>query len=129
MEIRLHASECLHTASIFLVRMYPESQWEKIKQKFKTAKEYRDLRVGIKGPLSPYPAFSTKEKNLENFILDMSDLDLLEEETVCFYTRLRLSKNETVLEAGITISRLPRTDEIRLVATTLDLLSIQAYLK
>ena len=113
----------------FLFEVPPQSQWERIKQEVKTANEYRDLSIGHKGPLSPYPAFNTKEKNLENFILDVSDLELLEEGTVCFYTRLRLSRNETVLGAGITISRLPRTGEIRSVATTLDLLSIQAYLK
>ena len=40
-----------------------------------------------------------------------------------------MSKNETVLGAGISISRLPRTGEIRSVSTTLDLLSLQAYMK
>ena len=59
----------------------------------------------------------------------MEDLELLEEEVDWFHTRLRLSKNETTLGAGLAISRLTRTGEIKFVSTTLDLLSIQGYTK
>jgi ubiquitin-protein ligase len=113
----------------FLFEKPPKDSEEKIKEEVKLANEFKDLAINHKGPLSPYPPFNHKEKDLDNFILDMKDMDLLEQETVCFYTRLRLSKNETALGAGITISRLPRTGEIRSVSTTLDLLSIQAYMK
>mmetsp|Transcript_42111 Transcript_42111/g.48858 ORF Transcript_42111/g.48858 Transcript_42111/m.48858 type:complete len:257 (+) Transcript_42111:45-815(+) len=113
----------------FLFETPPKDSDEKIKEEVKKANEFKDLSVNHKGPLSPFPAFSTKEKDLNNFVLDMDDIELLEQEVVCFHTRLRLSKNETTLGAGITISRLPRTGEIRAVSTTLDLLSIQAYMK
>lgn len=113
----------------FLFEKPKKDSEEKIKEEVKAANEFKDLAIGHKGPLNPYPPFSTKEKDLDNFSLDMGDMDLLEEECVCFHTRLRLSKKETTLGAGITISRLPRTGEIRSVSTTLDLLSIQAYMK
>lgn len=113
----------------FLFEKPKKDSEEKIKEEVKLANEYKDLAIGHKGPLNPYPPFSSREKDLDNFILDLEDLELLEQETVCFHTRLRLSKKETTLGAGITISRLPRTGEIRSVSTTLDLLSIQAYMK
>lgn len=113
----------------FLFETPPKDKEEKIKEEVKLANEYKDLSINHKGPLSPYPPFSTREKHLDNFLLDLTDSDLLEEEVVCFHTRLRLSKGETVLGAGVTISRLPRTGEIRSVSTTLDLLSLQAYMK
>ena len=113
----------------FLFEKPPKDSEEKIKEEVKKANEFKDLTVNHKGPLSPWPPFSTKEKDSNNFLLDMNDSELLEEEVVCFHTRLRLSKNETSLGAGVSISRLPRTGEIRSVSTTLDLLSIQAYMK
>ena len=113
----------------FLFEKPPKDSEEKIKEEVKKANEFKDLSINHKGPLSPYPPFSLKEKDEESFFMTMEDLELLEEEVVCFHTRLRLSKNETVLGAGIAISRLPRTGEIRSVSTTLDLLSIQAYMK
>jgi len=113
----------------FLFETPPKDSEERIKEEVKKANEFRDLTINHKGPLSPYPPFSTKEKDLDNFLLNIEDKELLEQETVCFHTKLRLSKNETVMGAGITISRLPRTGEIRSVSTTLDLLSIQAYMK
>lgn len=52
---------------------------------------------------------------------------LLEEELVCFHSRLRLA--ETSLGVGVSISRLPRTGEIRNVEASLDLLSMRAFQK
>lgn len=113
----------------FLFEIPSKNNEEKIKEEVKAANEFKDLAINHKGPLSPYPPFNLKEKDENNFMMSMEEKELLEEEVVCFHTRLRLSKNETVLGAGITISRLPRTGEIRSVSTTLDLLSIQAYMK
>ena len=87
------------------------------------------MAINHQGPLSPYPPFNLKEKELTHFTVQIEDKELLEDDLVCFHTKLRLSKKETLLGAGVSISRLPRTGEIRDISTTLDLLSFQAYLK
>ena len=53
--------------------------------------------------------------------------DLLLEELTCFHTKLRLK--DTTLGIGVSINRLPRTGEIRLITPTLDLLSMRAFTK
>lgn len=52
---------------------------------------------------------------------------LLEEEMLCFHSRTRLA--ETTLGVGVSISRLPRTGEIRNVEASLDLLCMRAFQK
>jgi hypothetical protein len=52
---------------------------------------------------------------------------LLGEEFLCYHTRNVLP--ETSLGIGISLSRLPRTGEIRSVTPTLDLLCLRAYSK
>jgi len=52
---------------------------------------------------------------------------LLAEELVCFHTKLKVK--ETTLGIGVSINRLPRTGEIRMITPTLDLLSIRAFIK
>jgi len=74
--------------------------------------------------------FSAVDTNKEYFITQKSELELLEEEMVCFHTKLRLTKDpKVVLGAGVSITRLPRTGEIRSVSTAMDLLSLQAYFR
>jgi hypothetical protein len=51
----------------------------------------------------------------------------LEEEFLCFHTRNRLA--ETTLGIGVSLSRLPRTGEIRSVTPSLDLLCLRAFSK
>jgi hypothetical protein len=53
--------------------------------------------------------------------------DLLAEELQCFHTKLKL--RDATLGIGVSISRLPRTGEIRLITPTLDLLSMRAFIK
>ena len=53
--------------------------------------------------------------------------DLLGEELTCFHTKHRLK--DATLGIGVTISRLPRTGEIRMITPTLDLLSMRAFVK
>jgi hypothetical protein len=53
--------------------------------------------------------------------------ELLLNELVCFHTKMKLK--ETTLGIGVSISRLPRTGEIRLITPTLDLLSMRAFVK
>ncbi len=53
--------------------------------------------------------------------------ELLGEELVCFHTKAKLK--ESTLGIGVSISRLPRTGEIRMITPTLDLLSMRAFIK
>jgi hypothetical protein len=53
--------------------------------------------------------------------------ELLGEELTCFHTKLRI--RDTTLGIGVSISRLPRTGEIRLITPTDDLLSMRAFVK
>ena len=74
--------------------------------------------------------FTVGESNPEYFIIHKTEAELLEEEMVCFHTKLRLGKDKgVVLGAGVSITRLPRTGEIRSVTSAMDLLSLQAYIR
>jgi hypothetical protein len=53
--------------------------------------------------------------------------ELLYDELTCFHTKLKIK--DTTLGIGVSISRLPRTGEIRLITPTLDLLSMRAFVK
>lgn len=53
--------------------------------------------------------------------------ELRYEELSCFHTKLKLK--DASLGIGVTISRLPRTGEIRMISPTLDLLSMRAFVK
>lgn len=53
--------------------------------------------------------------------------ELLEKEFVCYHTKTPLS--EASLGIGVSLSRLPRTGEIRNVNPTLDLLCLKAFVK
>ena len=53
--------------------------------------------------------------------------DLLAEELTCFHTKLKV--RDATLGIGVSLSRLPRTGEIRMVTPTLDLLSMRAFVK
>ena len=52
---------------------------------------------------------------------------LLQEELICFHTKMMLK--EATLGIGVSIQRLPRTGEIRLITPTLYLLSLRAFVK
>ena len=52
---------------------------------------------------------------------------ILKEEFLCFHSRNKLP--EVSLGVGVSLSRLPRTGEIRSVKPTLDLLSLRAFTK
>ena len=79
------------------------------------------------GPIKPYPPFNNKEKDVNSFLMVKSPEELLSEELTCFHTKLRIK--ETTLGIGVTINRLPRTGEIRMITPTLDLLSMRAFIK
>lgn len=79
------------------------------------------------GPIKPDPPFNNQEKDLKQFVMVKTPDMLLKEELVCFHTKLRIP--ETTLGIGVSISRLPRTGEIRMITPTLDLLSMRAFVK
>lgn len=53
--------------------------------------------------------------------------DLLSDDLVCFHTKLRI--RDATLGIGVSMTRLPRTGEIRTISPTLDLLSMRAFIK
>ena len=79
------------------------------------------------GPIKPFPPFNNKEKDLDSFLMIKTPDELLSEELTCFHTKLRIK--DTSLGIGVSISRLPRTGEIRMITPTLDLLSMRAFIK
>ena len=46
---------------------------------------------------------------------------------MCFHTKLRV--RDATLGIGVTMSRLPRTGELRTILPTLDLISMRAFVK
>ncbi len=73
--------------------------------------------------------FSAVDTNPEMFVIHKSDLEILEDECVCFHTKLRLIKDKAILGSGVSITRLPRTGEIRSVTSAMDLLSLQSFMR
>lgn len=67
--------------------------------------------------------FTASESNPDFFILQKSEQELLKEEMVCFHTKLTIDQ-KAILGAGISITRLPRTGEIRSVSSAMDILSL-----
>ena len=91
------------------------------------ANEYKCPFCKHRGPLEPYPPFSKKERDENEFKLLKTPKEVLGEEFMCYHTRNRLPM--TSLGIGVSLSRLPRTGEIRSVTPTLDLICIQAFMK
>jgi hypothetical protein len=91
------------------------------------ANAYKCPTCRHRGSIEPFPAFNEREKIVGDFILLEEPVGLLEKEFVCYHTKTPLS--ETSLGIGVSISRLPRTGEIRNVNPTLDLLSLKAFTK
>jgi len=79
------------------------------------------------GPLKPFPPFHPKEQEKDAFIMIQSKQQLLYNELICFHTKLNL--RDATLGIGVSINRLPRTGEIRLVNPSIDLLSMRAFVK
>lgn len=100
-----------------------------IREAIKKANDLVLPEVGHKGPLSPWPPFTgrDKETDLSNFKIHKTAKELITEEMICFHTKLNY--NESFLGFGVSITRLPRTAEIRSVDPTVDLLSLKAFMK
>eukprot|EP00826_Nyctotherus_ovalis_P059993 TRINITY_DN838_c0_g2_i4.p1 TRINITY_DN838_c0_g2~~TRINITY_DN838_c0_g2_i4.p1 ORF type:complete len:1376 (-),score=453.51 TRINITY_DN838_c0_g2_i4:170-4297(-) len=100
-----------------------------VRDAVKAANELVLSDIGHKGPLSPWPPFTSREieTDLNNYKIKKTEKELIYEELVCFHTKLTIA--ETHLGVGLLISRLPRTGEIRAVEPTLDLISLKAFIK
>mmetsp|Transcript_4974 Transcript_4974/g.3597 ORF Transcript_4974/g.3597 Transcript_4974/m.3597 type:complete len:102 (+) Transcript_4974:612-917(+) len=61
------------------------------------------------------------------FIMVRTPEEIMQDELVCFHTKNKLK--DGTLGIGVSIARLPRTGEIRMITSTLDLLSIRAFIK
>lgn len=99
------------------------------KEAIRLANAYRCVHPDCnhQGPIKPYPPFNQKEKDMASFIMVKKPEELLSEELSCFHTKMRIK--EASLGIGISITRLPRTGEIRMITPTLDLLSMRAFTK
>lgn len=80
-----------------------------------------------KGPIEPYPKFNEKEQDIQNFYIIRDPKKILQEELVCFHSRVCIP--DASLGIGVSITRLPRTGEIRNVTPTLSLLGLRAFTK
>ena len=63
----------------------------------------------------------------DSFVMCKSEAERMRDEICCFHSRLRAE--ECALGVGISMTRVPRTGELRSVESTLDLLSLRAYIK
>ena len=100
-----------------------------VKESVKLANAYRCTHneCNHQGPIKPYPPFNNKEKDLDSFLMLKTPEEIQMEELVCFHTKTKL--RDSTLGIGVSISRLPRTGEIRMISPTLDLLSMRAFIK
>ena len=112
----------------FLFKEPSKNQHDQIKKEIDQANEYVYPHKETRGLKQMIP-FSAVETNPEMFIIHKSDLEILEEECVCFHTKLKLTKDNAILGSGVSITRLPRTGQIRSVTSAMDLLSLQAFMR
>lgn len=100
---------------------------EKYKKEVENANAYKCHSCRHRGSIEPFPNFNDNEKTVSEFIMLEEPQSLLEKEFTCYHTKTPLS--ETSLGIGVSLSRLPRTGEIRNVNPTLDLLCLKAFTK
>jgi hypothetical protein len=100
-----------------------------VKESVKLANSFRCIHpeCNHQGPIKPYPPFNSKEKDLSEFLMIRSSEELLSDNLVCFHTKMRI--RDATLGIGVSMTRLPRTGEIRTISPTLDLLSMRAFIK
>lgn len=91
------------------------------------ANAYKCTQCKHRGPIEPYPAFNPAETDESNFCILRDPKQMLLDELICYHTRAHMP--DTSLGIGVSMSRLPRTGEIRNVQPTLDLLSLRAFTK
>lgn len=99
----------------------------KYKKAVDLANEYQCEVCRHRGPIEAYPPFPIVENIEAAFTILRDPKVVLKEEFLCYHSRAKLP--EVALGIGVSMSRLPRTGEIRSVTPTLDLLSLKAFTK
>lgn len=98
-----------------------------IKESVDLANSYKCNKCKHRGSIEVYPPFNQLENDIQSFCFVRDPQQMLEEEFLCFHTRTTLA--EATLGIGVSLSRLPRTGEIRSVTPSLDLLCLRAFTK
>jgi len=105
-----------------------DEEWEdKFKEIVNLANSFKCPRCKHRGPIEPYPPFNSKETDISAFCFVRDPKEMIENELLCFHTRTPLA--ESSLGVGVSLSRLPRTGEIRSVTPSADLLCLRAFQK
>lgn len=91
------------------------------------ANSFKCSKCKHRGPIEPYPPFHQKEADLQAFCFLRDPKQMIEDELLCFHSRTPLA--ESTLGIGVSLSRLPRTGEIRSVTPSMDLLCLRAFQK
>jgi ubiquitin-protein ligase len=105
-----------------------EEEWEdKFKEIVNLANSYKCNKCKHRGPIEPYPPFHAKEADISAFCIVRDPKQMISDELLCFHTRTPIS--ESTLGIGVSLSRLPRTGEIRSVTPSLDMLCLRAFQK
>jgi ubiquitin-conjugating enzyme E2 D/E len=91
------------------------------------ANSYKCSCCKHRGPIEPYPPFNDKETDLNSFIVVRDPKQMLADQMVCYHSKASLQ--DSTLGIGVSLSRLPRTGEIRSVTPQLDLLSLRSFTK
>jgi len=99
----------------------------KYKKAVDEANAFKCTSCRHRGPIEPFPAFNERENDESAFVILRDPKVMLAEEFLCYHSRSKLP--EVSLGIGVSLSRLPRTGEIRSVTPTLDLLSLRAFTK
>ena len=90
--------------------------------------EFRCTQCQHRGSTNPYPPFIANENDKDAFKMTKEAYDISKKEELCCYLR-RVPFNETPLGLGISISKIPRTGEIKQVIPRFNFISLKAYTK
>jgi ubiquitin-protein ligase len=104
-----------------------EELMDKYKEIVNQANSYKCPKCKHRGSIECYPAFNDKEADVNAFVIPRSPEEMVAQELLCYHTRTNLQEGS--LGIGVSVSRLPRTGEIRSVTPSLDLLCMRAFTK
>mmetsp|Transcript_5878 Transcript_5878/g.7104 ORF Transcript_5878/g.7104 Transcript_5878/m.7104 type:complete len:228 (-) Transcript_5878:3533-4216(-) len=121
------AGESISEISVGIPTLNAGEANNKYKKAVNDANAFKCTTCRHRGPIEPFPAFNEREVEEDAFVQLRNAKDLLKDEFLCYHSRNKLP--EVALGIGVSMSRLPRTGEIRSVTPTLDLLSLRAFTK
>ncbi|CAD8083774.1 unnamed protein product [Paramecium sonneborni] len=120
-----------------------EKQHAQIKKAVQAANNFKCTTKNCKhgGKLSLWPQFNNKESEEQQFINKQTEQELLEQQFICFHTKLSYRKpqspqfddetkmkQESCLGILLDVSKVPRTGSIKQAVPSLDYVSIQTFL-